>query len=430
MSKKQITIALICTVFILSISFGVKATKNNYILLSVFTKALHILQQYYVEEVNTENLIHGAIKGMLAELDPHTHFLSADMYKSFQSTTLGEFGGIGIEITLKNSVLTIISPIEDSQAWKAGIQAGDQIVAIDDQSIKGLTLSEIGQRLRGPLGTKVRLKIVRPDEKEPKFFEIERGQVKVRSVKYINLESGYAYFRMTSFIKKTYDDFKELLMRHKNQEGLKGLILDLRNNPGGLLDQAIKITDLFIEKGVIVSTKGKDKSKNNIIYAHNEDTLTKDFPVIILINEYSASASEILAGALQDHNRALVMGRRSFGKGSIQSLVKFDDGSALKMTVARYYTPNGQAIQAKGIMPNIKIDHVNLTAYKKALVQRKIKRESDIKGALKKEEESNEFTKTTNNEHKKKLLDTDFDVLTAYNYLTAHQILQTPKKIN
>ena len=413
-------------VFVLLVSFGLGA--SNYSSLQTFTKALRVVQQYYVEEVDVQELIHGAIKGMLKELDPHTHFLSAQMYKSFQSTTSGEFGGIGIEITLRNGILTIISPIEDSQAWKAGIQAGDQIVSIDDESIRGLSLSEIGQKLRGKIGTKVKLGILREGIKTPKTFEIERAIVKVRSVKYVNMGLGYAYFRITSFIEKSYDDFKQLLMQHKNRtdgHGLKGLILDLRNNPGGLLDQAIKISDLFIEEGVIVSTKGREKSKNEVISAKKDGSLEKTFPVIVLINEYSASASEILAGALQDHGRALIMGRRSFGKGSIQSLLKLNDGSALKITVARYYTPNGQAIQAKGIVPNVKIDSVNLKAYQKALDQRQVKREGDIKGTLKEENTKSSIAQSKDtNVHKEKLLKTDFDVLTAYNYLTAYKVLK------
>ena len=414
-------------VSILLSSLAVNAAKNNYVLLSVFTKALHIVQQYYVEEVDTKALIYGAIKGMLKELDPHTHFLSDEMYKSFQSSTSGEFGGLGIEVILKDGNLTVLSAIEDSQAWKAGVKAGDKIITIDDESIKGLSLSEIGQKLRGKIGTTVKIQIVRQAEKTPKTFEIERGQVIIHSVKYVDLDSGYAYFKITSFIKKTYDDFKDLLAKHKNKKsGLKGIILDLRNNPGGLFDQAIKVTDMFIDKGVLVSIKGKDKSKNDIVYAKDNGFINKDFPIIVLINEYSASASEILAGALQDHNRALVMGRRSFGKGSIQSLVRFDDGSALKITVARYYTPNGQSIQAQGITPNVKIDPVNLVAYKQALKKHKVKRESDIKGALKKEE--GKLSQSKNNLPKKDLLDRDFDVLTAYNYLTAYQVFKTSNK--
>ena len=419
---------LLLIIFILLISLGVKAARDNYVLLSIFTKTLHIVQQHYVEDVDTESLIYGSIRGMLKELDPHTNFLSPEVYKSFQSSTAGEFGGLGIEVTLRDGVLTIISPIEDSQAWKAGIKAGDQIITINDESAKGLSLSEVGQKLRGEIGTKVRLSIIRENEKTPKVFEIERAQVKVRSVKYVNLDLGYAYFKMTSFIKKTYDDFRDLLAKHENQEGdLKGIILDLRNNPGGLLDQVIKITDLFIDKGVIVSTKGKDQSKNDVIYAKSRNTLNKDFPIIVLINEYSASASEILAGALQDHNRALIMGRRSFGKGSIQSLIRFDDGSALKITVARYYTPNGQAIQAQGITPNVKIDPVNLAAYKKALRKQRVKREGDMKKALKKEEEISKQVSKNENKLKENLLSTDFDVLTAYNYLTAYQVLKKSK---
>jgi len=303
-----------------------KEVKDRYEKLQIFTKVLNLVQQYYVENVDAEKLIYGGIKGMLAELDPHTNFLPPDVFKEFETETAGEFGGIGIEITIQNEVLTVISPIEDSPAWEAGIKAGDRVVEINGESTKGLSLVEAAQRMRGKLGSPVRLGIFRKGFEKPQTFVVKRAKIKLKSVKYTDLSEGYAYLRLTSFIETTYSELEKVLNEHKKKsKEVKGLVIDLRNNPGGLLDQAIKISDLFLNEGVIVSTIGRNAKEKEVAYAKKEGTM-EDFPIIVLMNEYSASASEILGGALQDNGRAAIMGTKSFGKGSVQSVVKLGDG--------------------------------------------------------------------------------------------------------
>lgn len=412
--------------------------------LQIFTKVLNLVQQYYVETVDTKKLIYGAIKGMLAELDPHTNFMPPEIYKEFESETSGEFGGLGIEITLQNDILTIISPIEDTPAWAAGIQAGDKVIEIDGFSTKGLSLAEAAQRLRGKNGTTVRLNIFREGFEKPREFPITRGVVKVKSVKYTDLGDGYGYIRLTSFIENTASELEKMLKAHTAQspgKEVRGVIIDLRRNPGGLLDQAVRISDMFLESGVIVSTIGRNQKEKEVVYAKKENTYP-NFPVIVLVNEYSASASEIVAGALQDNKRALVMGQTSFGKGSVQSVVKLGDGSGLKLTVARYYTPSGKSIQAEGIKPDVVIDEVDNEAFKKAVIKREVRREQDISGHLLGTKEAEEKARLENsgdpsawwnskdkNAGKKlspreKILAEDFQVLQAYNYLKAWKVMR------
>lgn len=417
--------------------------KERYQDLQIFAKVLNLVQQYYVEEVDTQKLIYGGIKGMLNELDPHTNFLPPDVYKEFESETSGEFGGIGIEITVQNDILTVISPIEDTPAFNAGIQAGDKIVEINGVSTKGFSLAEAAQHMRGKKGSKVHLGIYRDGFDKPRDFAVERGVVKVKSVKFLDLDDGYGYIRLTSFIENSAPDMEKYLKQMIKSHGqIKGLILDLRRNPGGLLDQAVKISDFFLEKGIIVSTIGRNKKEKEVIYAKKEGTYA-GFPLIVLINEYSASASEITAGALQDNHRALIMGQRSFGKGSVQSVVKLGDGSGLKLTVARYYTPSGRSIQAEGIKPDVVVEDVDPEAYKKAIIRRDVRRESDMSGHLLGDEELREQAaaqktlgvkdefwyrdqakvakpKTT----KEKLLTEDFQAQQAYNYLRAWKVME------
>ena len=423
------------------------AAKDRYQELQIFTKVLNLVQQYYVEDVDTKKLIYGGIRGMMQELDPHTNFLPPDIYKEFENETSGEFGGLGIEITVQNDILTVISPIEDTPAWIAGIKAGDKIVEINGESTKGLSLAEAAQKMRGQKGSKVRMMIYREGFDKPKEFAVARGVVKVKSVKYTDLEDGYAYVRLTSFIENTGSDLEKVLKNHaKNSKEFKGLVLDVRRNPGGLLDQAIKISDLFLEKGIIVTTIGRNKKEKEVVYAHKNGGYP-DFPIIILVNEYSASASEILAGALQDNKRALVMGQRSFGKGSVQSVVKLGDGSGLKLTVARYYTPSGVSIQAEGIKPDVLIDEVDPEAFKKAVIRRDIRREQDIARHLPGDREVKEKEhaapagkddpsasfwwvqdgKKKDLSPKEKILSEDFQVLQAYNYLRAWKVMQNYK---
>ncbi len=389
-NKKNLKTYLVGSLLILAIvlmaqlGFQVKAfAQERYADLQNFSKVLNLIQQYYVEEVDTKKLIYGAIKGMLRELDPHTNFMPPEIFKDFESETSGEFGGLGIEISVQNGVLTIISPIEDTPAWEAGIKPGDKVIAVDGTSTKGLSLVEASQLMKGKKGTKTVLRVVRENEDQPRDISITRGKVKIRSVKYTDLGDSFAYIRITSFIENTSKDLEKALDQHiKNNKGMQGLLIDMRKNPGGLLDQAIKVSDMFLKDGAIVSTIGRNKKDKEVASATKKGRFT-DFPIVILVNEYTASASEIVSGALQDNKRALIVGERTFGKGSVQSVVKLGDGSGLKLTVARYYTPSGVSIQAEGIHPDIQIDEVDPEAFTKAIVKSKPTREGDIAGHLK-----------------------------------------------
>lgn len=362
--------------------------EDRYTDLQNFSKILNLVQQYYVEETDTKKLITGAIKGMLRELDPHTNYMPPEIFKDFESETSGEFGGLGIEISVQNSILTIISPIEDTPAWLAGIKPGDKIVAINGQSTKGFSLVEASALLKGKKGTSIVLSIIRENQEKPMDISITRGNVKIKSIKPTNLDDGFLYVKITSFIENTSVDLEKVLteFKKKNNGKFEGLLLDLRRNPGGLLDQAIKVSDLFLKEGVIVSTISRDP-KNKEVSMASKKALFADIPVVILINEFSASASEIVSGALQDNKRAIIVGERSFGKGSVQSVIKLGDGSGLKLTVARYYTPSGVSIQSEGIKPDIEIEDIEAETFAKAVNKNKGLREKDITGHLKSEKE-------------------------------------------
>ena len=430
--------------------------EDRYSELQSFTKILNLAQQFYVEEVDTKKLIYGAIKGMLRELDPHTNYMPTDIFKEFESETTGEFGGLGIEISIQNGVLTIISPIEDAPAWVAGVKAGDKVVSINGQSTKGLSLVEASQLMRGKRGSSVVLGIIRGASDSPKDYTIRRGQVKLKSIKYTDLEDGYGYVRITSFIENTSRDLEKALEDHvKKNKDFKGLLIDLRRNPGGLFQQAIKISDLFLDDGTIVSTIGRNKKDQEIVTA-KKDGGYPTLPLVILINEYSASASEILAGALQDNRRALIAGERSFGKGSVQSVIKLGDGSGLKLTVARYYTPSGRSIQAEGIVPDVEIQNIDFQAFNKAIVASDTLREKDMEGHLagEKEKQTNAKSASSNKTNsatdkqsninnsnatawwndtakkpedsltaKDKLLKSDYQIYQAFNYLKTWKVL-------
>lgn len=369
--------------------FQVRAfAQERYADLQNFSKVLNLIQQYYVEEVNTKKLVYGAIKGMLRELDPHTNFMPPDIFKDFETETTGEFGGLGIEISIQNGILTIISPIEDAPAWEAGIKAGDKVIAVDGNSTKGISLVEASQLMRGKKGTKVILRVVRESEEKPKDITVVRGNVKIKSVKYTDMGEGFAYVKITSFIENTAKDLTKVIEKHikENNGKMTGLLIDMRRNPGGLLDQAVKVSDMFLKEGTIVSTIGRNQNEKEVASATKRGTYT-DFPIVILVNEYTASASEIVSGALQDNKRALIVGQRTFGKGSVQSVIKLGDGSGLKLTVARYFTPSGRSIQAEGIHPDIEIEDVNPEAFAKAVIKGQSTREGDITGHLKSEKE-------------------------------------------
>lgn len=436
---KKVILGFLTFSFAAVVGASALRASERYDEIQLFAKVLNLVQQFYVEEVELKKLIYGGIKGMLLELDPHTNFMPPEIYKEFESETSGEFGGLGVELTVQDGVLTVISPIEDTPAWKAGIKAGDKIVEINGESTKGYSLVEAAQKMKGKRGEKIRLGIFRKGFEQPQVFEIVRGVVKIKSAKYTDLGDGYAYLRLTSFIENSADlierELKGHLKKHKN---VNGLILDLRKNPGGLLDQAVKISNFFLDKGVIVSTMGRNGKEKEVLYAKDGDTLP-DFPMIILIDEYSASASEIVAGALQDNKRALVMGRRSFGKGSVQSVVKLGDGSGLKLTVGRYYTPSGRSIQSEGIVPDVEIKEVDVEAFRKSIIKKSIRRESALKGHLLGEKESKQKSKKKSVEFwwaetdankpnqvktpKESLLEDDFDLQQAYSYLKAFKTL-------
>lgn len=327
---------------------------ETYEKLKIFTDVLEKVQQNYLEPVDSKKLMYGAIKGMLETLDPHSAFLDPDIYKELQVETKGSFGGLGIEITIRDGVLTIVSPIEDTPAFRAGLKAGDRILKIDGRPTKEMTLFEAVKLMRGKKGTEVVLTIVREASPEPMEVKLVRDIIKIRSVKSRLIENAYGYIRITQFQEDTSEELKKALKDLEAQcpTGLKGLVLDLRNNPGGLLDQAVQVADEFLESGKIVYTDGRMDSQRMEFFAHPQ----KDkhlYSMIVLVNGGSASASEIVAGALQDQRRAVLLGTTTFGKGSVQTIIPLEDGSGLKLTTAQYFTPSGRSIQAKGIEPDI-----------------------------------------------------------------------------
>jgi carboxyl-terminal processing protease len=357
--------------------------------LKTFNEVLEIVQKNYVEEIESKKLIEGAINGMMKSLDPHSTYMTADMYKELEVETRGSFGGIGIEITIKKDVLTVVSPIEDTPAFNAGIKAGDQIIQIDGKSTKDITIMEAVKKLRGPKDSRVTITIMRENLTKPKEFVITRDIIKIKSIKSKIFDDRIGYIRVSSFQERTVDDLKKEIKDINAKVGvITGLILDFRNNPGGLLNQAIGVTDIFLKSGIIVSTKGRTKSMESQSVA-KDDGDEPTCPIVVLVNEGTASASEIVAGALQDNGRALVIGTQTFGKGSVQTVIPLEEGSALKLTTAKYYTPNGRSIQAEGIKPDIIVKHIR-PPEDRELTDDFI-RERDLKGHIKskKEQETN-----------------------------------------
>ena len=335
----------------------VMADDATYNSLKLFTDVLDELKNNYVDDVDSEELIQNAIKGMVGELDPHSSFMPPDVFDVLREDTKGEFSGVGIVISMKKKILTVVSPIEGTPAFKAGVQAGDVIIKIDEKSTKDMELWEAVTLLRGPQNETVTITVVREGTPEPIKFPIKRDIIPMESVKSVSLKQGFAYLRITNFRLNTYDDVKEHLEELESEDGgIKGLIMDLRDNPGGLLGQAVKISDLFLTQGDIVSIKGRNEINTKVFSATQKDRERK-FPIVILINGGSASASEIVAGALQDHSRALLLGTTTFGKGSVQTVHPLKDGYGIKYTIAKYYTPQGRVIQDKGVEPDIVVIH-------------------------------------------------------------------------
>ena len=330
-------------------------SEETYEGLKTFSDVIELIEKEYVDDVNSKELIQNAIQGMVQSLDPHSSLLPPEAFEDLQIDTKGKFTGIGIHITMRDGFVTVISPIEDTPAHRAGIKAKDRIIKVDGKPTKDLR--QAVSMMRGPKGTKVRVTIMRNGVKKPIEFELIRDVIPIVSVKFIFLKPGYGYIRLSQFAGNTTDELEKALLELDSvDEPLKGLILDLRDNGGGLLNQSIKVADLFLDDGKILSIKGR-QNKNTKVFKATPDQLQHDYPMIVLINGGSASASEIVAGALQDQKRALILGTTSFGKGSVQTVETLRDGSGLKLTIARYYTPNGRSIQAKGIEPDIVLQH-------------------------------------------------------------------------
>jgi carboxyl-terminal processing protease len=332
-------------------------SNDTYQELDTFASVLAIVQKNYVEPVTTKKLIDGAISGMLASLDPHSAYLTPDLYRDLEVETRGSFGGLGIEITIKNGALTVVAPIEDTPAYRAGLKAGDQIIKIDDDFTKDMSLTDAVKRMRGPKGSKIKLTLHRNGVPELFTVTLARDVIKIQSVKSKMLPEGYGYIRVTTFQENTGDGVEKAIDEFdaKDHGKIKGIVFDLRDNPGGLLNQAVKVSDDFLDGGLIVYTQGREENQQQKYFSHKKKDFV-DYPMVVLVNGGSASASEIVAGALQDQKRAVILGTQTFGKGSVQTILPLDDHSALRLTTARYYTPTGRSIQAVGITPDVDVE--------------------------------------------------------------------------
>ncbi len=356
--------------------------KNNGLLplddLRTFTKVYEHIRKGYVEEIDDSTLLEYAIKGMLSELDPHSSYLNANSFDDLQVNTTGEFGGLGIEVGMENGFVKVVSPIDDTPAAKAGVEAGDLIIKLDDKPVKGMGLSDAVDMMRGAKGSDITLTIVREGVDQPFDLVLTRDTIKVQSVRSRILEDGYGYIRIAQFQVRTGKDTQEAIEKlHKESPELKGIILDLRNNPGGVLQASVEVADAFLDEGLIVYTEGRI-NKTELRYEAEPGDLTEGLPIVVLINDGSASASEIVAGALQDHRRAVILGTQSFGKGSVQTVIPLNEDIAIKLTTALYFTPNGRSIQAQGIEPDIEVQRAKVTA----LRSRGRTTEADLQGRL------------------------------------------------
>ena len=391
--------------------------------LQAFSEVYLKIKQNYVQDISDKELFDNAIKGMLEGLDPHSTFLNEKDFKDLQIGTKGEFGGLGIEVTMEDGFVKVITPIDDTPAYKAGVKAGDLIIEINKKSVKGQSLNQAVDQMRGKIGSPILLTIVRKGETGPLEIKIIRAKIVVKSVKYELIDNNYGYIRISSFQNKTGNNLYDAISNLKKEAkgNIKGFVLDMRNNPGGVLGAAVDVSDAFIKgKKKLVFTKGKTA---NAIYEFNSNNtdLAEGKPIVVLINGGSASASEIVAGALQDHNRAVIMGTQSFGKGSVQTILPITSKTAVKITTARYYTPNGRSIQAKGITPDIIVKDLELST----LNENKMIKESDLKGHL-------ENTDKKNAEEilqiQSKKLENDYQLSEAINLLKGLHIISLSKK--
>ncbi|MGE3610544.1 MAG: S41 family peptidase [Bacteriovoracaceae bacterium] len=354
--------------------------------LELFNKVLHLVETQYYREVSTEKLIEGALKGMMETLDPHSSFLNRDFFEKMQNDTQGEFGGLGLEVTQKEGVIYIITPIDDTPAFRAGIKPKDKLVEINHEPIVGMTLEQSIEKMRGQVGEKIHLGIIREGEDGIKHFNLKREVIKVKPVKAELIKNQFAYIRLTQFQKRSAESIEEALKKlsaeAKKNGGLAGIILDLRSNPGGLLDQAVDVSSLFLKEGIVVSTESRDPQNKDIRYVKKSGYKDLTTPLAVLINGASASASEIVAGALQDYKRGVIMGSQSFGKGSVQTVAQLDKYTGVKLTIAQYMTPHNRKIQAVGITPDIQIEEVDQNSFEKNLKEDRYIREKDLKNHL------------------------------------------------
>jgi len=390
--------------------------------LQAFSEVYLKIKQNYVQDVSDKELFDNAIKGMLEGLDPHSAFLNEKDFKDLKIGTKGEFGGLGIEITMEDGFVKVITPIDDTPAFKAGIKPGDLIIEIDSSSVQGLSLNQAVDLMRGKVGTPISLTIAREGETGPIEVNIIRDKIKVKSVKYEIIDDNYGYIRISSFQNKTGKNLKNAIqnLNVKSKNKIKGYVIDMRNNPGGVLGSAVDVSDAFLKgKKKIVFTKGKTESAMYEFISNNTD-LTEGKPIVVLINGGSASASEIVAGALQDHKRAIIMGTQSFGKGSVQTILPITSKTAVKITTARYYTPNGRSIQAKGITPDIIVENLEISSTS----NNKILKESDLKGHLRNKSKKKKGNKT---KLKNEKLKNDYQLSEAINLLKGLNIISLNK---
>lgn len=396
--------------------------------LALLTRVMSYIEQSYVEDVDSDEMIYGALKGLVETLDPHSAFLRPDQYREMKNDTAGQFSGIGIEVDTREGVLTVLTVMEGTPAARAGIVAGDQILRIDDQPTRGM--NDYVARMRGKRGSTVSLLLQRRGQRDTRLFSIQRDLIKVRSVEAFLLEANYGVIKVKQFTETVDRDVEAALVALERESAgkLAGLVLDLRNNPGGLLDQAVRVADMFIDSGLIVRTEGRNGRILDEERAHHRGT-RDDISVICLVNGGSASAAEIVAGALQDHGRALVMGTQTFGKGSVQTIIELEDGSALKLTIARYFTPAGRSIQEKGITPDVVVEQVRLSEMKPQNTEEPAQKERDLHGHLKNKQRDSIARRPAGPPPGYAVIaqhstgGEDYQLRTAYDYLKAWSIL-------
>ncbi|MCY4523379.1 MAG: S41 family peptidase [Halobacteriovoraceae bacterium] len=433
------------------------ADKSRFEKLEAFSKVLYLIESQYYRKVEVEKLVEGAIKGMMSTLDPHSSFLSKILLSKMQEDTQGEFGGVGIEVSQKDGILVIITPIDDTPAFRAGLKAGDRIVEIDHDSTIGLSIEQAVEKMKGRPNTSVTLGILREGEDNVKEFVIRRERIRIHPVKSNLIDKNFIYVKLIQFQKRSaeeiIDNIKKLRRTSKKAGGVKGIVLDLRSNPGGLLDEAVSVSSIFLKDGVVVSTEGRDPKNRDIRYVRKTGHKELALPMVVLINGSSASASEIVAGALQDSNRAIIMGNQSFGKGTVQTIAKIDEDRGIKLTIAQYMTPSGKRIQAEGIKPDIELEQLDsgwvlehkkrgskfirekdlrnhLSATVETAKEKKQRLEKERKDRLSRRKKLKELRKKkkSNNIAKRSNPEDDFQVMQAVNYLRSFEVFKKMKK--